>query len=441
VLEQLFNIKKEGSTPKREILAGISTFLAAMYIIVVNPTILGGAGIPFSQALTATVLISAFGSFAMGAYARSPVLVAPGMGANALFTYTMVVGAKIPLTIALGCVFWSGVLFFIMSAFNVRQYVIDAIPRSLRHAVACGIGLFITVIGLVNAKFLVSNPDTVLGMGHLTPAVVTFLLGLVITAALVTRKIPGALIIGIILTTIMAIPIGRWWGDGAAYAPGLHTLVNYSGIFALPDFSGLFHVNVLGALKIAYWPFIFVILFTTFFDALSTFMGLSQAANLLDEKGQPRNMRRSMVVDATSALISAPLGTSPANAYVESAAGISQGGRTGLVAVVCGLLFIPFLFLSPLLSLIPSIATAPALIMVGVFMLGPIRLIEWKEMEEAIPAFIAMVLIPITYSITVGVVFGFLALVVCKTAAGKAREVHLTMWILAILSLLLLFEL
>ncbi|WP_025732110.1 NCS2 family permease [Carnimonas nigrificans] len=439
MLDRLFGISREGSTPRREIVAGVSTFLAAMYIIVVNPTILSSAHIPFSQGLTATVLISAFGSLAMGLYGRSPVLLAPGMGINALFTYTMVVGGNVPLPIALGCVFWAGVLFVVLAVLNVRQYVIDAIPASLRHAVACGIGLFITVVGLVNARFLVSNPATVLGMSDLTAPVVTFLLGLAVTAALVARRVPGALILGIVATTVMATPIGRWWGDGSAYAPGLHTLVNFDGIFALPDLRGLFRVDIVGALQHIYWPFIFILLFTAFFDALSTFMGLSQAANLLDENGDPRNIRRSMVIDATSSLISGFLGTSPANAFVESAAGISQGGRTGLVAVTCAVLFVPFLFLSPLLALVPAIATAPALIMVGVFMLSPIRAIEWDRYDEAIPAFIAMMLIPITYSITHGVIFGFLAFVVCKLAVGKASEIRLTMWILALLSLLLLF--
>lgn len=440
MLERLFDTARQGTSPRREIIAGISTFLAAMYIIVVNPTILSAAGISFSAALTATVLISAFGSLAMGLYAKNPILVAPGMGINALFTYTMVLGAGVPLPVALGCVFWSGVLFVVLAVLNVRQYVIDAIPASLRHAIACGIGLFITVIGLVNAKFLVGNPATVIGLAHMSAPVITFLIGLAVTAALVARNVPGALIIGIITTTLLASPIGRLWGDGSAYAPGLSTLVNFNGIFAWPDFSGLFQVDLLGALNVAYWPFIFVILFTTFFDALSTFMGVCQAGNLLDEKGEPRNIKKSMVVDAFSALISAPLGTSPANAYVESAAGISQGGRTGLVAVTCALLFLPFLFLSPLLSLVPAIATAPALIMVGVFMLAPIRHIDWVKLDDAIPAFLAMVLIPLTYSITHGVVFGFLAFVVCKTAVGKTDEIRPTMWVLAALSLLLLFQ-
>nr|WP_245391893.1 NCS2 family permease [Salinicola aestuarinus] len=442
MIDNYFSLRSKGSTVKTEVLAGVATFLAAMYIIVVNPAILSGAGVPFAGALTATVIISFFGSVMMGLYARNPVLVAPGMGINALFAYTMVLGAGIPWQTALGCVFWSGVLFAILAAFNVRRYVVDAIPATLRHAIACGIGLFITVIGLVNAGLLVSNPATVVGLGEMSPTLITFLIGLGITAVLVARGIQGALIIGIVLTTLMAIPIGRLWGDGSAWSPdgATATLVNFQGIFAWPDFGAMGQVDFLGALAIGYWPFIFVILFTTFFDAMSTFIGVCQAGNLLDENGEPQNIRRSMMVDAASALISAPLGTSPANAYVESAAGISQGGRTGLVAVVAGLLFLPFLFLSPLLALVPTIATAPALIMVGVFMLSPIRTIDWQKYDDAIPAFVAMILIPLTYSITHGVVFGFLTYVVVKVGVGKSHEVRPAMWVLFALSILMLFE-
>ncbi len=441
MLEKMFSLRSLGTTVKTEVLAGIATFLAAMYIIVVNPSILSSAGVPFAGALTATVLISFFGSVMMGLYARNPILVAPGMGINALFTYTMVLGAGIEWQTALGCVFWSGVLFGLLALFNVRRYVVDAIPATLRHAIACGIGLFITVIGLVNAGMLVSNPATVVGLGEMTPTLVTFLIGLGITAVLVARRIQGALILGIVITTVLAIPIGRLWGDASAMSPtGTPTLVNFQGIFAWPDFGALWQVDFVGALSVAYWPFIFVILFTTFFDAMSTFIGVCQAGNLLDEDGEPRNIRRSMMVDAFSALISAPLGTSPANAYVESAAGISQGGRSGLVAVVAGLLFLPFLFLSPLLALVPAIATAPALIMVGVFMLSPIRTIDWQQYDDAIPAFVAMMLIPLTYSITHGVVFGFLTFVAVKVGVGKSKEVRPAMWALFFLSILMLFE-
>mgnify|MGYP003852752043 FL=1 len=443
MLERLFSLRAEGTTTRTEVLAGIATFMASMYIIVVNPGILSAAGVPFSAALTATVLVSFFGSLMMGLYARNPILVAPGMGINALFAYTMVLGGGMSWEVALGCVFWAGVIFAVLALFNVRRLVIDAIPAQLRYAIACGIGLFITLIGLVNAKLIVSNPVTVVSVAPMTPSLIVFLLGLALTAILVAKRIHGALIIGIIVTTLMATTIGRLWGDGSAYFPpeiAQPTLVNFTGIFAAPDFSGLLALDLLGSLKVAYAPFIFVILFTVFFDALSTFMAVAEAGNLKDENGDPRNIRRSMMVDAFSALVSAPLGTSPANAYIESAAGISQGGRTGLVAVVVALCFLPFLFLAPLLSLVPSIATAPALILVGVFMMEPIGKIHWHQFDDAIPAFIAMVMIPLTYSITHGIVFGFLSFVVIKLGVGKAREIRPTMWVLFALSLLLLLE-
>lgn len=439
VLESFFKTTTQGSSVRRDMLAGVATFLAAMYIIVVNPAILADAGIPFESALTATVLISFFGSLMMGLYARNPILIAPGMGLNAFFTYTMVIGAGIPWETALGCVFWAGVLYALLAVFNLRRYLIDAIPAQLRYAIACGIGLFITVIGLVNAGFLVTDPATVVGMGEMTPTLVTFLIGLAITAVLIARRMQGALIVGIAVTTLLAIPIGRLWGDaGEVSAAGTQTLVNFNGVFAWPDFSLIGQLDLVGALSIAYWPFIFVVLFTTLFDGLSTFMGVCQAGGMLDEKGDPRNIRQSMVVDAASTLLAGPLGTSPATAFVESATGISQGGRTGLVAVTAALLFLPFLFLSPLLSLVPAIATAPALILVGVFMLDPIRHIRWQDYDDAIPAFIAMILIPLTYSITLGVVFGFLAFVLLKVGVGKRHEIHPAMWVLSALSVLLL---
>ncbi|MFC0269334.1 NCS2 family permease [Kushneria aurantia] len=439
MLEAYFKTKEQGSSVRRDIMAGIATFLAAMYIIVVNPSILADAGVPFASALTATVLVSFFASLMMGLYARNPILIAPGMGLNAFFTYTMVIGAGIPWQTALGCVFWAGVLYALLAVFNLRQYIIDAIPAQLRYAIACGIGLFITVIGLVNAGFLVTSPATVVSMGEMTPMLATFLIGLGFTAVLVALRMQGALIIGIVVTTLLATPIGRLWGDASAVsATGSATLVNFSGVFAWPDFSAFFQLDLLDALTVGYWPFIFVMLFTTLFDGLSTFMGVCQAGGMLDDKGDPRNIRQSMVVDAFSTLLAGPMGTSPATAFVESATGISQGGRSGLVAVTAAALFLPFLFLSPLLSLVPAIATAPALILVGVFMLEPIRHIHWHDYDDAIPAFIAMILIPLTYSITQGVVFGFLAFVVIKTGVGKAREIRPTMWVLAALSLLLL---
>ncbi len=440
-LERYFGIRAEGSTVRTEIMAGGATFLASMYIIVVNPGILADAGIPFAAGLTSTVLISFLASLAMGLYARNPILVAPGMGMNALFSYTLVIGAGMSWQTALGCVFWSGVLFTLLAAFNARQWVVDAIPDQLRYAITCGIGLFITLIGLNNAQFIVHDPATLVGIASLDTIRVTFLAGLAITAILVLRKVPGALILGIAITTALAVPIGRLWGDATGFWPdGMQraTMVDWNGVFAWPDFATLLQVDIVGALAVAYWPFIFVFLFTNFFDALATFMGLSEAAGLKDDRGNPRNLREAMTVDAATSLLSGPFGTSPTNSYIESGAGIAQGGRTGLVAVVAAVLFLPFLFLSPLLSLVPPIATAPVLVLVGLFMLAPIARIDWQDYTIGIPAFLAMLLMPFTYSITYGIAFGFISYALLKAAAGRSHEVHGVMWILAGLSVLML---
>lgn len=429
-LDNYFNVNRRGSSVKTEVLAGIATFLAGMYIIVVNPAVLSDAGIPFSAALSATVVISFFSSLAMGLYARNPILVAPGMGMNALFTYTLVLGAGLSWEVALGCVFWSGVLFAVLAMFNVREAIIEAIPASLRYAITCGIGLFITFIGLKNAGFIVANPATLVSLGDLNASLITFFIGLMVTAILVIRGFNGALILGIALTTLLAAPMGRLWSD--------EVLVAWQGLASWPDFSAVMKVDILGALKVAYLPFIFVMLFTNFFDSLSCFMALSESADLKDANGNPRNLKRSMTVDAFASMIAAPLGTSAAQTFIESGAGVAQGGRTGLTAVVIGVLFLPFLFLSPLLSLVPSIATAPALVLVGLFMMAPIGKIDWSRLEEAFPAFLAIILMPLTYSITLGIAFGFISFVLIRLATGKLNEIKPAMWVSALLAVVML---
>ncbi|WP_422677932.1 NCS2 family permease [Bisbaumannia pacifica] len=429
-LDTYFGVTRRGSSLRTEILAGIATFLASMYIIVVNPAILSDAGIPFSAALTATVLISFLSSLAMGLYARNPILVAPGMGMNALFTYTLVLGAGLSWEVALGCVFWSGVLFALLAVFNVRKAIIEAIPASLRYAITCGIGLFITFIGFKNAGFIVANPATLVSLGSMDPMLITFFLGLMATAILVILRAGGALILGIAITTLMSLPMGRLWGE--------EVIVEWAGLAAWPDFGAVMQVDIIGALEVAYLPFIFVMLFTNFFDALSCFMALSESANLKDKDGNPRNLKRSMTVDAFASMIAAPLGTSAAQTFIESGAGVAQGGRTGLVAVTIALLFLPFLFLSPLLSLVPSIATAPALVLVGLFMLAPITKIDWTRYDQAFPAFLAIILMPLTYSITLGIAFGFLSFVLIKLATGRLEEIKPAMWVSAALSVLML---
>jgi AGZA family xanthine/uracil permease-like MFS transporter len=388
-----------------------------MYIIVVNPAILSQAGLPFNGVLTATVLVSFFSSLMMGLYAKSPILVAPGMGLNAFFTYTAVKGMGLTPEIALGAVFWAGVVFLLLSAFNVRTYIVRAIPRPLRYALSAGIGLFITLIGLVNAKFIVGNPATLVGITPLLkdPVTLTFVAGLLVTAVLLARRVPGAIVLGIAFTTLAALPLGRLWGSVV--------LVNWQGVVSAPDFSLMGRLALTESLQFALWPVIFAFVFTDLFDSLSTFVGVAEAANLYDETGEPRNVKQALLTDAVATTISGLLGTSPGTAYIESAVGVAQGGRTGLTAVTGALLFLPFMFFSPLLAVVPAIATAPALILVGVFMMRPVTRINWGELDEAIPAFLAMILIPFTYSITQGIIWGFLSWTVLKLATGKRSDV------------------
>ncbi|AEI49338.1 NCS2 family permease [Runella slithyformis] len=437
MLQRYFLLTQNGTSVRTEVIAGLSSFLATMYIIVVNPAILSQAGMPFGGVLTATVLLSFFCSLMMGLYARNPLLVAPGMGLNAFFTFAVVKGIGVPWQTALGAVFWAGILFLILSIFNVRTYIVQAIPKPLRYAISSGIGLFITLIGLTNAKFIVSNPATLVSIGNLKdPILLTFLLGLIITAILVVKKVQGGIVIGIVLTTLAAIPIGRWWGDASVVNFGQSTLVNWSGFWAAPDFSLLLQLDLTGSLTLALWPVIFAFAFTDLFDSLSTFVGVAEAANLHDENGDPRNIRQSLLTDAVATTLAGLLGTSPGTAYIESAVGIEQGGRTGLTAVVAAFLFLPFMFLSPLLSVIPGIATAPALILVGAFMMKPVTKIDWSRMDEAIPCLLALVLIPFSYSITQGIIFGFLSWTILKTAAGKGKEISLTLWVIDIFAVM-----
>ncbi|WP_223860910.1 NCS2 family permease [Spirosoma validum] len=424
---------------RTEILAGISTFLATMYIIVVNPAILSQSGLPFSGVVTATVLLSFFCSLMMGFYARNPIVVAPGMGMNAFFTFTAVKGMGIKPEVALGAVFWAGVLFLIMSILNVRSAIVRIIPPPIRYAVSAGIGLFITLIGFENARFIIANPATLVSIAHFNdPIILTFVFGLLLTSALVVRDVPGAIIIGIVLTTIAAWPIGRFWGDASAINFGQKTLVNIQGIWSAPDFSLLGKLDLMGSLSWSLWPVIFAFAFTDLFDSLSTFVGVAEAGGLQDANGQPQHLNQSMLTDAVATTLAGVFGTSPGTAYIESAVGIAQGGRTGLTAIVAGCCFLPFLFLSPLLSVIPSIATAPALVLVGAFMMKPIIRIDWGKLDDALPAFLALVLIPFSYSITQGLIWGFLSWTIIKIAVGKRNEVPLGLLIVDVFCVLAL---
>ena len=424
-----FQLADHGSTPRREVIAGMTTFLASVYIVAVNPAILSPTGMPFAAVLTATVLVSAFSSLAMGLYANNPIILAPGMGLNVFFAVSVVEGMGVRWETALGAVFWSGIVFLIMSIYGIRERILRAIPMPLRYATSAGIGLFITLIGLTNAGFITA--DGGLRFGGFTPVTLTFVAGLLLTAILVARRVRGALAIGITLTTLLAVPAGRWW-EGAR-------LVEWQGLVQAPDFSLVFQLDLWGSLHLAVWPVMFAFLFTDLFDSTSTLIGVSEAAGLVDESGEPRRIGPSLVVDGLATTLSGLLGSSPGTCYIESATGVEAGGRTGLTAVVAGLLFLPFMFVSPLLSMIPAVATAPALVLVGVFMMTPVTRIAWHRFDEAIPAFLALVLIPGTHSITQGIVWGFLGWTVIKVGTGRWRELTPTLVVIDVFAVLALY--
>lgn len=417
---------------RTEIVAGITSFMATMYIIVVNPNILSQAGIPFSAACTATVMVSFISTFLMGALAKNPIVVAPGMGLNAFFTFTIVLGGGHDWKTALGAVFISGVIFLLITLFKLREYLANAIPETLRYAIAAGIGLFIAFIGLKNAGIIVKHPVTLVTLGPANYSMAVFFIGLILTGYLYTKKIKAALFLGIVTTTVLSLPAGRWIGSEYLVrpAPGATWI-------AAPDFSTFFALDVLGALKLSLIPFILSFVFTDLFDSLSTFIGVAEAGNLKDKQGNPKNLGPSLLVDSISTTISGLFGSSPGTSYIESASGISAGGKTGLTAIVAAALFLPFLFLSPMIGMVPALATAPALVLVGVFMMSPIIKIKWKNIDDGIPAFLSIIMIPLTFSISNGIIAGILTWSLLKALLGKKEDLNFPLLIIAIIALIM----
>ncbi|MFP4432666.1 MAG: NCS2 family permease [Spirochaetota bacterium] len=434
-MERLFKLTERGTSVKTEVRAGIATFLTMAYIIVVNPGILSEAGMPFAGVLFATVLVCAISSVLMGLYANLPFALAPGMGINAFFAFGLVLGMGLTWQTALGAVFVSGLVFLLLSVLKVREAIVRAIPESLRYGVAAGIGVFLALIGLGSVGFIVGSPATIVTFGGITPQVLLFVGGFLLTSVLVIKKVNGALIYGVLVTSIAALIVSSIMASGGAepfvFVP--------EGIFSLPSLEVFFQLDIAGALSVGMILPIFTLLFTDMFDSISTFVGVSEVGGFIDEKtGQPENVGKALLVDAVSTTISGLFGTSSGTTYIESAAGVEEGGRTGLTAVVTGLLFLPFIFLSPLLSFVPAVATAPVLVLIGIFMVKPLRKIQWDDFETSIPAFLALILIPLTYSITQGIIWGFLSYSAIKLLRGKFSEVPVTLWVIdafAILSL------
>ncbi len=422
MLERLFKLKEHGTDVRTEVIAGITTFMTMAYILFVNPDILSATGMPFGAVMTATALSAGITTILAGLMANYPYALASGMGLNAFFAF--VVAAEAGWEKALGVVFLSGVIFLILAVTGAINVLDAAMPQTLKRAVGVGIGLFITLIGLINAGIIQGDPATLITRGNFADkGTALALIGLLITAVLVAKGVKGSILLGILITTVIGIPMGVTQisgsiiGKPASLAP-----------IALK-------MDIKGALSLGFMT-IFSFWFVDVFDTVGTLMGTASRAGMLDENGQLPKIKQMMTVDAIGTCLAAALGTSTVTTYVESSAGIAEGGRTGLTAVVVGVLFLVSLIFAPLAGMIPSQATAPALIIVGVLMMGSVQYIDWFDFSEAFPAFITIVMMPFAYSISDGISAGFISYVAVKLLAGKAKEIHWLVYILAAISVI-----
>ncbi len=401
-LKGYFLFHQHQANIRTEIIAGITTFLAMLYIVVVNAKILSQTGMSGSALVTTTVVITAFSSIAMGIYAKNPYAIAPAMGMNVFFTYTIVKAWGIPWETALGAVFYSGVIFVLLAVFNIRSKILAGIPNGVKHGIGAGIGIFIALVGFYNAGFIEQSPSGLLEISPISPEVTIFLICLFLLAALFALRVKAAILIMIIIGCLISLPFGRWYGGAELLSIPAH-------LTRWPDFSLFFAIDWAGSFQIAIIPAVFTFLFINIFDSTGTLIGLAQASNWLDKHGNPIRIKESLVVDSVSASVSGLFGSSPASVYVESATGIAAGGRTGLTAVIVGILFLPFLFLSPLVMMVPMFVVAPALVIVGSFMMSSVKYIDWNDSLEAFPAFMTIILMPLTLSISEGIVWGMLS--------------------------------
>jgi AGZA family xanthine/uracil permease-like MFS transporter len=422
-LERYFEFEALAADWKTEILAGATTFITMAYIVFVNPTILRETGMPFTAVVAATCLSAAFGSIAMGAYARYPIALAPGMGLNAYFTYTVVKGMGVPWQTALGAVFLSGVAFVILTLTGLRRMVVSAIPSELYSAVAAGVGLFIALIGFRNAGIIVPDPATTVTLGNLRdPHTLLAIFGLLLISALLAWKVRAAMLIGIVSTTLAGAALGL-----VAWSPQAYRWTDISAT--------AFQLDIGATLKIGLVEIVFVFLFVDLFDNIGTLVAVGKKAGLFVGNEIPR-IERIFLADASATIVGSLSGTSTVVSYIESSAGVAAGGRTGVTAIVTGLLFLAALVVAPLVGAIPAAATAPALIVVGSFMASSVGEIEWSDFTIAIPAFLTMMMIPLTFSIANGLAFGFTAFTALNVFRGEFRKVNAVVYILTLLFLL-----
>lgn len=446
MFDKFFDLSARRTDVKTEVMAGITTFMTMAYILFVNPSILSSAGMDKNAVLLATAIGAGLVSMMMGVFVNYPIALAPGMGLNAFYAFTVVQGMGVSWQVALGAVFISGLIFLLLTVTHVRQLLVEGMPASLKYAITVGIGMFITIIGLKLSGLMTirvslipptiekiiatkgnATPmhfETIIGMGDLSnPAVLLAAFGLLLTGVLMARRINGAMLIGILATTILGIAMGVV-KIPAGFSP-----------VAMPDFSrnAFFALDIAGALQMGLMTIIFTFTFVELFDTMGTLVGTATKAGLVDKNGKFPAIGKAMTVDATGVSLGALLGTSTITAYVESAAGVGAGGRTGLTAVVCGIMFLLALFFSPLAGLIPDAATAPALIIVGALMMESVKHIDFNDFTEALPAFLTMVIMPFTYSIANGISAGLVMYPALKLVCGRGREVHWIVYLLAIL--------
>ncbi len=426
-MEKLFKLHERGTTVRKEVVAGITTFLAMAYILAVNPDMLGATGMNPHGVFTATALSAAIATLVMAFAANLPVALAPGMGLNAFFTYTVVMGMGYSWQVALTAVFLEGIVFILLSFFNVREAIVKAIPNSLKKAVAVGIGLFIALIGLANAGVVASDLGTIIGFAPLQGSPLVAVIGLIITIVLYTLKVPGAILIAILITTVIGIPFG------VTVVPENFNPVSLpsSPIFFAFDFSSVFTLK--------FFTVFFTFFFVDIFDTVGTLVGVATQAKLTDKEGNIPNVKQAFLADAIGTVAGAALGTSTVTSFVESSAGVAAGGRTGLSSVVTAILFLLALFLTPLFLLIPSAATAPALIFVGYLMMKSVTGINFEDPVEGIPAFITILVMPFAYSIAEGIVWGVLAYVLLNVITGRIKKISVITWILFVIFILRFF--
>jgi len=426
-IDRYFGLERNKTSVKQEVIAGITTFLTMAYIIFVNPDILSDAGMEKGALITVTIIAAFIGTMLAGVWGKVPFAMAPGMGLNAFFAYSLVLGKQISWETALGVVFLSGIFFLILTLTGIRKWVIKAIPKEIRLATAAGIGLFITFIGFKGLGLIVSNPATLVGIGEMTSTVMLGLVGLAIISVLEVLKIRGSILIGIISVTAL----GMITGD-VSLPSGI--------VSAPPSIEPVFlKLDIIGALKWSLWGALFSFIFVDLFDSLGTILACSYEAKLVNEDGTVEKIDQILEADAVATIAGSLLGTSTTTTYIESGAGIAEGGRTGLTSVVTALLFALALLFTPIIAVVPSFATAPALIIVGLFMFKNVGVINFQDFETGIPAFLTIILMPLTYSISMGLAVGFVSYCVLGLASGNYKKIHPLMWLIGIFSLVELF--